>query len=120
IDPARKIAQQATASGVRTLPTFFTEKLASDIRAKHGAADIMIANNTFANLDDLTDFAAAVHALLAPSGVFVFETSYGADVIQKVLIDTIYHEHLSYFMATPLDRYFARHGLQLIDIQHIW
>jgi len=120
IDPARKIAQQATDSGVKTLPTFFTGNLASDIRDEHGAADIMIANNTFANLDDLTDFAAAVRTLLAPSGVFVFETSYGADVVRKVLIDTIYHEHLSYFMAAPLDRYFARHKLQLIDIQHIW
>jgi 2-polyprenyl-3-methyl-5-hydroxy-6-metoxy-1,4-benzoquinol methylase len=120
IDPAQKIAQRATESGVKTLATFFTEKLAREIRSEHGAADIVIANNTFANLDDLTDFAAAVRCLLAPSGVFVFETSYGADVVQKTLIDTIYHEHLSYFMVAPLHRYFAQHGLQLIDVQHIW
>jgi SAM-dependent methyltransferase len=120
IDPARKIAQHATESGVTTLATFFTGKLAREIRAEHGAADIVIANNTFANLDDLNDFAAAVRHLLAPSGVFVFETSYGADVVQKALIDTIYHEHLSYFMVAPLDRYFARHRLQMIDAQHIW
>jgi SAM-dependent methyltransferase len=120
IDPAQKIAQRATESGVKTLATFFTEKLAHEIRSEHGAADIVIANNTFANLDDLTDFAAAVRGLLAPSGVFVFETSYGKDVVQKTLIDTIYHEHLSYFMAAPLDPYFSRHGLQLIDLQHIW
>jgi 2-polyprenyl-3-methyl-5-hydroxy-6-metoxy-1,4-benzoquinol methylase len=120
IDPARRIADKATQSGVRTLATFFTEKLARDIRAEHGAAEIVIANNTFANLDDLTDFAAAVRSLLSPSGVFVFETSYGADVVEKTLIDTIYHEHLSYFMAAPLERYFRKHGMQLIDMQRIW
>jgi len=120
IDPAQKIAARASASGVKTLPTFFTETLASEIRAKYGPADLVIANNTFANIDDLTDFAAGVRGILGPSGVFVFETSYGADVVQKTLIDTVYHEHLSYFMVVPLDRYFARHGLELIDVQHIW
>jgi SAM-dependent methyltransferase len=120
VDPAQKIAERATQSGVRTLATFFTEKLARQIRAEHGAADIVIANNTFANIDDLSDFAAAVRAVLAPEGAFVFETSYGADVVQKTLIDTVYHEHLSYFMAGPLDRYFARHGMQLVDMQQIW
>ncbi|MGH8246525.1 MAG: D-mycarose 3-C-methyltransferase, partial [Gammaproteobacteria bacterium] len=105
---------------IKTLATFFTERLAGQIRAEYGPADIVIANNTFANIDDLTDFAAAVRSTLAPSGVFVFETSYGADVVQKTLIDTVYHEHLSYFMVAPLDRYFARHGMELIDVQHIW
>ena len=120
VDPARKIAARASENGIQTLATFFTEKLAREIRAGHGVSDIVIANNTFANIDDLTDFAAAVRGVLAPSGVFVFETSYGADVVQKNLIDTVYHEHLSYFMVSPLDRYFARHGFELIDVQHIW
>jgi SAM-dependent methyltransferase len=120
VDPARRIAARATESGIETLPTFFTEKLALELRAEHGAADLVIANNTFANLDDLNDFATALRGVLAPSGVFVFETSYGADVVQKTLIDTVYHEHLSYFMVAPLERYFARHGLELIDMQHIW
>lgn len=120
VDPAQKIAAAATARGIPTLATFYTEKLARELREKHGAADIVIANNTFANLDDLTDFAAAVRASLSPSGVFVFETQYGVDVVEKTLIDTVYHEHLSYFMAAPLERYFARHGLELVDLQRIW
>jgi SAM-dependent methyltransferase len=120
VDPARKIAARATESGVRTLAEFFTEQLAKRIRAEHGLAEIVIANNTFANLDDLSDFATSVRTVLAPAGVFVFETSYGADVVQKTLIDTVYHEHLSYFMVAPLDRYFARHGMELIDVQHVW
>lgn len=120
IDPAQKTAQRANDGGVPTLATFFTAKLARQIRAEHGAADIVIANYTFANLDDLTDFAVAVRTLLAPAGIFVFETSYGADVVEKNLVDTIYHEHLSYFFVESLERYFARHGLELIDAQRIW
>jgi len=120
IDPAQRIAAQATENGTKTLATFYTERLAGEIRKEHGPAEILIANNTFANLDDLVDFAAAVRTSLSPSGVFVFETQYGADVVEKTLIDTVYHEHLSYFMAKPLDLYFSRHGMQLIDLQRIW
>ena len=120
VDPAQKIAARATENGTPTLATFYTEELAEQIRSEHGPAEIVIANNTFANLDNLGDFAAAVRKSLAPSGVFVFETQYGVDVVEKTLIDTVYHEHLSYFMAAPLDRYFASHGLELIDLQRIW
>ena len=120
IDPAQRIAAQATENGTKTLATFYTEKLAGEIRKEYGPAEIVIANNTFANLDNLVDFAAAVRTSLSPSGVFVFETQYGADVVEKTLIDTVYHEHLSYFMARPLDLYFSRHGMQLIDLQRIW
>jgi C-methyltransferase C-terminal domain len=33
--------------------------------------------------------------------------------------DTIYHEHLFYFSLTALDRLFARHGLAIVDVEHV-
>jgi SAM-dependent methyltransferase len=119
IDPAQKTAQRATASGILTLADFFTSKLAGEIAQKHGRAAIVIANNTLANIDDLVDMAVGIERLLAPGGVFVFETSYGADVVEKFLLDTVYHEHLSYFMVRPLIAFFRRYGLELYDVQHI-
>jgi SAM-dependent methyltransferase len=120
IDPARETARRATESGIETLPTFFTSELAGEIARKHGRAAIVVANNTFANIDDLADIARGIERLLAPAGAFVFETSYGADVVEKNLLDTVYHEHLSYFMVRSLVDYFRRHGLELYDVQHIW
>jgi SAM-dependent methyltransferase len=120
IDPARETAQRATEAGIPTLADFFTSALADDIVREHGQAVIVIANNTFANIDDLADVAVGIKRLLAPAGVFVFETSYGADVVEKGLIDTVYHEHLSYFMVRPLVTFFRRHGLELYDVEHIW
>lgn len=119
VDPARATAEAATRAGIPTLPEFFDAALAMRIRAEFGAADIVIANNTLANIDDLGSVADGIRTLLAPGGVFVFETSYGADVVRKILLDTVYHEHISYFMARPLQVYFARHGLELFDLQAI-
>lgn len=120
VDPARAIAARATESGVETLPAFFNKEVGAKIREEHGPADIVIANNVFANIDDLDDFVAGVRDVLAPDGVFVFETQYGADVIRKNLLDTVYHEHLSYFNVKPLLSYFAGMDLDLFDAEQIW
>lgn len=119
IDPARAIAARATAEGIETLPLFFTEDLARKIREERGPAQVVLSNNTFANLDDLDGPTAGIRHLLADDGMFVFETQHGADVIRRLLVDTIYHEHLSYFLAGPLVQFFARHKMELFAVEHL-
>ncbi len=119
VDPAGEIAKQATESGIETLPTYFTSELACKIKQKYGPAAIVTANNVFAHIDNMGDVVEGAHELLASDGVFVFEVSYLLDIIQKTLFDTIYHEHLCYHTVKPLDSFFSRHGMQLIDVQRI-
>jgi hypothetical protein len=63
--------------------------------------------------------ADAVRGLLAPDGLFTFEVSYLLDIVQKMLFDTVYHEHLCYHSVRSLRAFFGRHGLELIDVQRI-
>jgi len=119
IDPASEIARQARESGIPTVEGFFTPALASSLRAEHGSAALICANNVFAHAEDLSGFTDGVKAFLAPAGVFVFEVSYLADVVEKLLFDTIYHEHLSYHAVTPLVNFFAEHGLRLFHCERI-
>ena len=53
------------------------------------------------------------------TGIFVFETQYCVDVFENGLIDTIYHEHISYFNLTPLSIALRRHGLDIIHVRRI-
>lgn len=119
IDPASNIANKATRSGIETLPEFFNLKLAKKIKVKFGFADIITAANVFAHIDDLADVTEGVRHLLSCDGVFVFEVSYLGDIIEKMLFDTIYHEHLSYHSIKPLKTFFDKHGLELFDIERI-
>jgi hypothetical protein len=119
IDPARAIAAQATSAGIETLPEFFTADLAERIVRERGKAKVILANNVMANIDDLSDVMAGLRILLDFDGVFVFETQWGADVIRHNLVDTIYHEHLSYFMVRSLVAFFAAGGMALIDVRRI-
>src|SRR5262249_12126425 len=118
VDPAREVARKATASGLETLPVFFNAALASDLRRERGAAAIITANNVFANVDDLDDLVDGIRRLLAPDGVFVFETGYFPDLVRQRIIDNIYQEHLSYFSVKPLRQFFPRHGMELVAVDH--
>ena len=119
VDPAREIARKATESGIETLPTFFTSELAHQIKKERGPAALVTANNVFAHAEDLADITEGIRGLLAPSGVFVFEVSYLVDMIQGMVFENVYHEHLCYHTVKPLDEFFGRHGMELIDVERI-
>ena len=89
IDHAQAIAAAASASGIETLPDFFTRETAARIREQHGQAMCITANNVFAHIDDLAGTADAVRELLAPDGIFVFEVSILCRCIRK---DAIRHD----------------------------
>ena len=119
VDPAREITDQARASGIPTIVEFFTPALAARIRDEHGPASVITSNNVIAHIDDLAAVMHGISHLLAPDGVFVFEVSYLADVVEKTLFDTIYHEHLDYHSVGPLVGFFSRCGLELIEAERV-
>jgi SAM-dependent methyltransferase len=119
VDPAREIARVATEAGIETRPLSFRYDVARELRRERGAADLVVANNVIANIDDLDDFGEGIRHLLAPGGAFVFESGYLADLVQNLVFDNIYHEHLSYHSVKPLACSFARHGMELFDVEHV-
>ena len=118
VDPAREAGRTANEAGIETLSTFFAKELGEKLRSERGPAAVITANNVFANVDNLHDLMEGVKALLAPDGVFVFETGYFPDLARQFIIDNIYHEHLSYYSVTPLQKFFPRHGMTLVAVDH--
>jgi len=119
VEPSRLISKKANNAGVETLPAFFYQSLAQQIKEDYGPASIITANRVFANIDNLAEVAKGIRDLLAPDGVFIFETGYIVDLIDRLLIDTIYHEHLGYDAVKPLENFFRIHGLELIDAERV-
>ncbi len=119
IDPAKQIAEEATRNGIKTYSDFFSIDLANTISSDLGKADLLVANNVIANIDNLGNIFDAVNTLLSKDGVFVFETQYGRDVLDKYLLDTIYHEHLTYFTINPLCKMLPKFGLEVFDVENI-
>lgn len=119
IEPARNVAAVAIERGVRTRVDFFGARTAGEIRAEHGAADLIAANNVFAHVPDLHDVAEGFRVLLAPAGVLTIEVHYVPRLIEGNQFDTIYHEHYCYHSLHTLRRVLADHDLDVIDAREL-
>jgi SAM-dependent methyltransferase len=119
IDPADGPAARANAIGVPTLHDFFGLRCAESLANENKLADLLIANNVVAHVDDINNFVAGVARLLKPNGVAVFEFAYAVDLIEHCEFDTIYHEHLFYHTLHGLTPLFGRHGLCLNDVERL-
>lgn len=108
--------------GIPVINTFFSEESAKakgDRPGGNSDASFIIAQNVFAHVDDLDDFMRGVNWMLAKDGVFVVEVPYLMNLIKGYQFDTIYHEHLSYFLLAPLVRLFGSHGLKIFRVEEI-
>ena len=119
VDPAKNLAEAAVKSGIETLPTFFSSEIGLQIREDRGPAKAVIANFVYANIDNVIDVTEGVRDLLAPDGIFSFETNYRLDVFEKDLIETINHEHLTYYAIKSLKVFFDRLGMELIEVERV-
>lgn len=119
IDPASNLAAVANNRGVPTISAFFNSDIVERVVQEYGRVRVVTATNVMAHVPDINGFVAAVKNLLRPDGIFIAEFPYAADMIGGDQFDTIYHEHVFYFMVRPLRRLFENHGLQIVDIERV-
>lgn len=119
VEPAKNVAEVAMQKGIPSLVKFFGKKTAEELVEEKGHADLIIGNNVLAHVPDLNDFVAGLKTLLSPSGVITLEFPHLLRLIEQNQFDTIYHEHFSYFSLYCLERVFAKHGLNLFDVDEI-
>jgi SAM-dependent methyltransferase len=119
IEPASNIASVAEQRGVPTISEFFCEGLADRLAGEGYKADVIHANNVLAHVPDLNGFVRGLRGLLKEDGVVVVEVPYVYEMITHCEFDTVYHEHLSYFSLTALDKLFTRNGLVIQTVEQL-
>ncbi len=112
-------ADVANKNGIPTVKGFLNKEAVAKIVKKYGPADVVTATNVFAHINDTDSLVKNIKDLLAKDGVFVSESQYLMDIIEKVEFDTVYHEHLRFYALKPLKRMFENAGLSIIDAERI-
>ena len=119
IEPAVNVAKAAIDKGIPTRTEFFGVALAETLVGEGKKADLIVANNVLAQVPDLNDFVAGIKRLLKAEGVVTLEFPHIARLIASNQLDTIYHEHFSYFSLTTIEHLAARHDLKVIDVEQL-
>jgi hypothetical protein len=119
IEPAENVAEAALAKGIPTEVVFLGEESGSKIASVHGPADLVVANNVFAHVPDIVDFAKGLRALVADTGRVSIEIPHLLRLIEGNEYDTIYHEHYSYLSLLTTQRALAAAGLTVVDVEEL-
>jgi hypothetical protein len=119
VEPAANVAEAAVAKGVPTEVMFLGEETGTDVSSRHGKADLVAANNVFAHVPDIVDFAKGLRALVADDGFVTIEIPHLLRLIEDREYDTIYHEHFSYLSLLTTQRVLAKAGLTVVDVQEL-
>ncbi len=119
IDPAANVVASIDDPRITVVNDFFNEDSARAIAARHGHADLIVANNVFAHIADICGVTAAIAGLLKDDGVFVFEVHYLGKIVHGLQYDMIYHEHLYYYSLLALENLFRRFAMVVFDVKPI-
>ncbi|WP_053207295.1 class I SAM-dependent methyltransferase [Jiangella muralis] len=119
IEPAANVAQAALDKGIPTEVRFLGETTGAEVAAANGRADLVVANNVFAHVPDIVDFAKGLRALVADDGYVSIEIPHLLRLVEGREYDTIYHEHYSYLSLLTTQRVLAAAGLTVVDVDEL-
>jgi hypothetical protein len=117
IEPSVNVGAAARDKGVPTLTAFLSQETGESVRAEHGPADLVVANNVYAHIPDVVDFTKGLRALVADDGWVSIEVQHLLTLIEHNQYDTIYHEHFQYYTVASAQRALASGGLSLVDVE---
>jgi 2-polyprenyl-3-methyl-5-hydroxy-6-metoxy-1,4-benzoquinol methylase len=119
VEPARNVASAAQKKGIPTVVKFFGMQTAKELAADGKHADLINGTNVLAQVPDLHDFAEGFKILLKPQGILTLEFPHLMRLIDENQFDTIYHEHFSYFSLFTVREIFAKHSLNVFDVEEL-
>ena len=117
VEPSANVGEAARAKGVPTLTEFLSPELGLRVRAEHGPADLVVANNVYAHIPDVVGFTKGLRALVADDGRVSIEVQHLLTLMEFNQYDTIYHEHFQYYTVASARRALASGGLTLVDVE---
>ncbi|MFD3593120.1 methyltransferase domain-containing protein [Nocardia sp. NPDC058640] len=117
IEPSVNVGLAARQAGVPTETAFLDQVSAARVRAEHGPADLVVANNVYAHVPDLRGFTHALRTLLSDDGWLSIEVHHALNLVELGQFDTIYHEHFQYYTVHSAQRALAIAGLTVVDVE---
>lgn len=119
IDMAPNITALAREQGREVITGAFAPSMLAELRSRVPAADVVTGSNVFAHNSAPDAILETADAILSPDGVLCLEVMYAGDLLEQLQWDTLYHEHLTFYSLSTLDRLLSRFGMQIVEAERI-
>ena len=117
VEPSVNVGEAARERGVPTVTAFLSPETGAAVRAEHGPADLVVANNVYAHIPDVVGFTRGLRAMVADDGWVSIEVQHLLTLVRLRQFDTIYHEHFQYYTVGTARTALASGGLDLVDVE---
>ena len=123
IEPSEAQVNVASGHGIRIISGEFDEKTVDEFLHLYGRADVVVVDNSskmphpihLSNVPDPLHYVSNLAKLVKPEGKVVIRTPYLGEIVNRGLIDYVYHEHQSYFSLISITNLFSRLGFGIIN-----
>jgi methylation protein EvaC len=119
VEPSINVSKIANDAGLTTICAFFDSASAAEIAREHGNPDVIVASSVFTHLEDPHEFIEAAKHLLADDGRLIIEVEYIGNILRQTQFERFYLDRIFYYSLTALHYLFARHGMSIVDVEHI-
>ena len=119
IEPTASTATVAKKMGIDVITKFFSKNLAKKLALKKKKADLIIGNNVYAHVRDISDFTVGLKKILKKNGTITLEFPHLMRLIKNSLFDTVYHEHFSYLSLYTVSRIFKSVNLRIFKVKEL-
>lgn len=114
VDPAENLRALTEEKGIPVIVDYWGRGTAP--KQLDGKFDIITGTNVFAHVHDISGFLDDCKEVLADDGTIILEFPYCDKMIDHCEFDTIYHEHLSYFLVNSFNTLVERKDLVIGEV----
>lgn len=114
VESASNIAQISKKNKIKTINDYFNLDI---VKKKIGKDQIKLINasGVFFHLEELHSVIKGINYCLRSDGVVIIQFMYAGAMIDKLLFDGIYHEHLCLYTLRSLKFLLKQYGLEIFD-----
>ena len=114
IDPSNVVAH-AREAGLEVVNDFFSATALRSVYPDQ-KPKVITSIAMFYDLENPHLFVDDIKHSLHEEGIWVLELSYLPTMLEMNSFDTVCHEHLEYYGLAPMERLFAEHDLEVVDV----
>lgn len=113
VEPALNLASDLALHADQVVSDYFGFAPLAHLKGK---VDVITSAAMFYDLDDPHPFLDAVYKLLAINGIWINQLNDSPTMMKMNAVDSVCHEHLTYYDLHSLKKLYAQHGLTIVNL----
>ena len=112
-------AKISIEKNVNTIKIHLNLNLSKKILKKYSKFDFIVANNFFAQTNNLIEIIQSIKLILKKQGILIIEVQYLYDLLSQKGFDSFHHEHIAYYTTSSILKLLKKYKIFIFDAERL-